>query len=106
VALVLTDPLSDDVVDTAVFERFRALATQRKARLVAVTLEIDAPENVRRLENPRRADHRKLMRADVLQELRHKYRLLRPEGVETFSLDVTQLTAADAASRIFERLQS
>lgn len=100
VPIVLTDPLSDDAHDTSVFERFRALAVRRKARLVAVTLDIDLAENVRRLESPDRADHRKLTRADVLMDLQRRYRLLRPEGAEVFSLDVTRLTAAEAAGRI------
>jgi hypothetical protein len=100
VSIILTDPLSDDASDTAVFERYRNLATRRGARLISVTLEIEAAENVRRLETPSRAEHRKLTRATVLRELWHNVKLLQPEGTEAYSLDVTHLTASEAAARI------
>jgi gluconate kinase len=104
VSVVLTDALADNSRDKALFDDCRALARARSARLVAVVLDCDLDENVQRLTNERRADHRKLISPAVLRDLRSKYRLLRPGDVELIELDVTRLTAEAAASGIMNRL--
>jgi hypothetical protein len=100
VSIVLTDPLSDDEADTARFDDFRRLAARRNAQLMAVVLGIAPEENVRRLLAPSRREHRKLTRPEVLRQMRERYRLLRPAEVEVLELDVTQLTADEAAAQI------
>jgi hypothetical protein len=47
VPLVLTDALSDDPTDQAMFDDYWTLASRRKARLVTVMLECEHDENVR-----------------------------------------------------------
>ena len=99
--IIATNALSDDEADIALFDRYRTLATRRGARLAAVVLDIAPDENARRLQSPGRAGHRKLTRPDVLHVMRTQYRLLRP-GADVLNLDVTNLSAADAASRILD----
>jgi hypothetical protein len=102
VSIVLTDPLSDDEADTNRFDDFRRLAARRSAQLMAVVLGIAPEENIRRLLTPGRSEHRKLMRPEVLRQMRERYRLLRPAEVEVLDLDITHLTADEAAAQILE----
>jgi hypothetical protein len=104
VSIVLTDALADDSHDKALFDEYRALARARSVRLVAVVLDCDLDENMQRLTDERRADHRKRISPAVLRDIRSKYRLLRPGDVELIELDVTRLTAEAAASGIVNRL--
>ncbi len=101
-SLILTDPLAADEADITLFERFRDLAAQRNARLVSIVLDIGLGENLRRLQTPSRAEHRKLTRPDVLLRMRDRYELLRPQGTEIMTLDITHLSADDAAACILE----
>jgi hypothetical protein len=106
VSIVLTDSLSDDEADTNRFDDFRQLATRRNVPLIAVVLGIAPDENIRRLLTPSRSEHRKLTRPEVLRQLRERYRLLRPADVEVIDLDITQLTAEQAAAQILRRMKS
>ena len=101
-ALVFTDALADGDWDRAMFEDCRRLAAKRGARLVSAVLSCDADENRRRLVSPARAELHKLVRIDVLDELRAKYRLLRPDGIALIELDVTALSAEAAAAALYE----
>jgi len=98
--LVLTDALSDEATDQAMFDDYRVLAARRQARLVSVVLECEHDENARRLASPGRAELYKLTRPDFLAELRAKYRLLRPQGIECIAIDISRLSAAEAAAAI------
>jgi hypothetical protein len=75
---------------------------RRSAQLMAVVLGIAPEENIRRLLTPGRSEHRKLMRPEVLRQMRERYRLLRPAEVEVLDLDITHLTADEAAAQILE----
>ena len=105
-ALVLTDALSDDPTDQAMFNDYRILAARRRAKLVSVVLECEHEENVRRLASAGRAELYKLTRADFLAELRAQYRLLRPQGVECIEIDISRLSAAEAAAAIEAALRT
>jgi tRNA uridine 5-carbamoylmethylation protein Kti12 len=104
VSLIFTDALSDDASDQAFFDDYRALTARRGARLVAVVLECAEDENVRRLVTAGRSDMHKLTRPEVLASMRSRYRLLRPEGLDCIDLDITALSAEDAASAIASAL--
>ena len=101
-SLVLTDPLAADEAGVTLFKRFQDLAAQRNARLLSIVLDIGLGENLRRLETPSRAEHRKLTRPDVLLRMRDRYELLQPQGAEIMTLDITHLSADEAAARILE----
>ena len=49
VPLILTDALSDDATDQSLFDDYRALASKRGGQLIAVVLDCDEDENIRRL---------------------------------------------------------
>lgn len=98
VPLVFTDALSDDAEDTARYTACHSLAVARGSRCVPVVLDIDEAENERRLAEPGRSAHRKLMDLAVLRAMRARYRLLRPPGC--IVLDVTHRTPDGAAAAI------
>jgi thymidylate kinase len=104
VPLILTDALADDKTDRAFFDDYRTLATTRGARLIAVLLDCERDENVRRLTSAGRAELQKLTDPDFLDQLRATYQLLRPKGVELIEIDVSALSPDEAAARIEEAL--
>jgi len=101
--LVLTDALADIASDRAVFDDCLELASQRGAKLIAVVLECEEEENLRRLRAAGRVELLKLTNGEVLRDLRAKYRLLRPTDVTCIELDVSALSAAEAAAAISGR---
>ena len=101
-SLVLTDPLAGDRAGVALFERFRDSAARRGARLLPALLDIMPEENIRRLRTPSRGEHGKLTRPDVLLHMRDRYELLRPQGAEAMTFDITHLSAEGTAARILE----
>jgi thymidylate kinase len=102
--LVLTDALSNDPTDQAFFDDYRTLAAKRGARLISVVLDCDHDENVRRLNSPGRSELHKLTRPDFLDHLRANYQLLRPQGVDLVEIDVSALSADEAAAAIEQAL--
>lgn len=104
--LVLTDAFSEDPHEAAMFDDYRRLAERRAARLVSVELVCALEENVRRLAAPGRSDQLKLTNVKLLGEWREKYRLLRPDGVESIEVDVTTLSAAEAAEALHAKLKA
>ncbi len=100
VPLILTDALSDEAEDWPLFAPTLEFARKRGARFVPIILQISQEENVRRLTDPERSGHGKLMEPDVLLGYRQNLGLLRPEGA--FDLDVDRLSAEAAAEAIVE----
>ncbi|MEM7491133.1 MAG: hypothetical protein AAF390_18620, partial [Pseudomonadota bacterium] len=75
-----------------------AFAARRGAPFLPVLLDLDAGENARRLTAPERFGAGKLTDTATLAKIRAEERLLRlPEAAV---IDVTDLTAADAARQI------
>lgn len=101
--LILTDAISDDAFDSAVFDEHRALAAARGARLVAVVLDCAPQINSERLVAAGRAEQRKLTDPAVLAALRAEHRLLRAQGVPLIELDVGALSPGEAAAILAER---
>jgi thymidylate kinase len=99
--LVLTDALADMASDRAVFDDCLELAKMRGAKLIAVVLECEEEENLRRLTAAGRAEQFKLTDGEVLRDLRAKYRLLRPTDVTCIDLDVSALPPREAAAAIY-----
>ncbi|MAC78977.1 MAG: nucleoside kinase [Rhodobacteraceae bacterium] len=99
---IVTDALSDEPEDAALFAPTRALARARGAALHCITFDISPEENRRRLCDPARASRAKLTDPKILDRLRANHRHLRPEG--SVSLDVTGLDPAQAATAIRDAL--
>ncbi|MEM9786275.1 MAG: hypothetical protein AAF801_07215 [Pseudomonadota bacterium] len=100
VPVILTDALSNSEEDFALFKPTLYFARDRGAPICAVMLEIDEAENIARLTQADRGGF-KLAAPDVLTDLRKRLTLLQPK--DAFRLDVTCLTAKEAATRIAER---
>ncbi|HEV7261069.1 MAG TPA: AAA family ATPase [Bosea sp. (in: a-proteobacteria)] len=104
--LILTDALSDDPYDSGVFEEYRTLTNTRGAMLVAVVLDCSPERNAERLVAPGRAERHKLTSQSVLDGLRSRHRLLRAQGLPLVELDVSELSAAEAARILIERCRA
>lgn len=104
--LILTDALSDDPFDSAVFDDYRTLAKQRGAALVAVVLDCAPEENAQRLVVAGRAERRKLTDPGILASLRADHRLLRAPGLPLVELDVGALAPAEAAAILAQRCRA
>ncbi|MGO4735000.1 AAA family ATPase [Bosea sp. 2KB_26] len=104
--LILTDALSDDAFDAAVFDEYRSLAAARRATLVAVVLDCSPERNAERLVAGDRAARHKLTAPMVLASLRANYRLLRAPGLPLVELDVSDLAPEAAAAILAERCRS
>lgn len=102
--LIFTDALADDCEDRAWFDEYRELARKRGLPLVAVVLECELDENIRRLTSIGRSDQHKLTRPNVLRDMRARYQLLRPDGVHLIEIDVTQLDVDGVVERIIQNL--
>ena len=103
-SFVFTDALSDDDFDKRQFESYHDLAKRRGATLVAVVIDCEEAENLKRLAAPGRSERLKLTTPEVLLDLRAKHRLLRAEADRQVELDVTRLSAEDAAEAWESRL--
>lgn len=99
--IVATDALSTEPPDAKLFADMAALAKTRGARLIPVVLDLALEENIRRLSNPSRSEHRKLTRPEILKQLRNDHVLLQAPGAIT--LDVTALSAVEAAALIRQK---
>lgn len=80
------------------------LAMARASALVPVVLDADPDELCRRVESPERAG-RKLADARQLRELLAARTLQRPDVAELIELDVTRLSAIEAAGEVVGRLR-
>ena len=104
--LILTDAISDDAFDSALFDEYRELAQRRGARLVAVVLDCAPQINAQRLVAAGRAEKRKLTDPAILASLRADHRLLRAQGVPLITLDVGALSPSEAAAILAERCKA
>lgn len=95
--LVMTNAIADG--ETAVWAQIVQLAERRQDQFVPIVLEIGEEENRRRLCDPQRGGS-KLKRVDVLDALRADHRLLVPDLPHTLVLEVSAMSAAEAAERI------
>jgi predicted kinase len=101
---VFIDALADDDRDRATFSSYRDLAVARGARLIAVVIDCDPEENLKRLVAAGRAEARKLTDPNVLKDLRARHRLLRGEADHLIEFDVTVLSPDAAAAEILNTI--
>ncbi|MGL4495496.1 MAG: AAA family ATPase, partial [Beijerinckiaceae bacterium] len=102
--LIFTEALADEANDRKLFADFVALADARKNVVIPVVLDCSLEENLRRLQMPERAALLKLTKADILSGMRSQYELLRPDEPLRIDMDVSDLTAENAAAAIYERI--
>ncbi len=97
-SLILTNYLPPGRPPTAL-DRHRELAQQLGLPLVAVVLHCDPDEVIRRIPNADRAARLKLVDTDRARELMSSTLTL-PSWPELVDLDITGVSAADAAARV------
>ena len=88
------------------FADVRDLAQARGATLLPVRLLIDPEELARRVVSPGRTEAFKDINAAGARERAATCTLLQPAGVDCMNLDVTALTAEEAASRILAHAEA
>jgi ABC-type cobalamin/Fe3+-siderophores transport system ATPase subunit len=105
-SFVLTNVLlEDDPDDRRGYESIKAMAGARGAAFVPVRLHISVEENTRRIVNTDRAEHLKLMDPGAPARLAAGPGLLRVAHPNLLEMDVTDLSAAEAAARILAHAQ-
>lgn len=103
-SFLFTDALSDDEFDSRAFNDYATLAADRGARFVAVVLDCSMEENLKRLTRAGRSKAHKLTDPDVLMDLRSRHVLLKGKCDQLIELDVTALSADEAAREILVRM--
>lgn len=100
-SFVMTNVLLEcDPHDAEIYSAIKAMAEARGARFVPVRLHISLEENTRRIVNKDRAEHLKLMDPDAPARFVNGPGILRVDHPNTLDLDVTALSAQEAAKAI------
>lgn len=105
-SFVFTHVLIDDPADAELFARVEQIAAARSSRLVPVRLTCRVDELTRRVVDPDRTKRLKWRDPDGLRNYVATRPLLRVDHAELLELDVTDLTAAEAAAAVFDHLSS
>lgn len=100
---VLTNNLYEDEGDRRLFEEVRAMAEKRNSLFVPVRLIISESEHLRRITNKNR---RKRWKTIDPQWVYNKTPLLNYTHPHTLDLDVSNLSAEDAADRIWHFIET
>ena len=104
---VLTNVLTDgDWVDCAIYDFVEETADKRSAAFVPVRLHIELEENMRRIASPERKEHLKEMSVQAARENRAQKTIISIAHDNLLDLDVTDLSARDAAQKILAHAQS
>lgn len=105
-SFVLTNHLQEgDEFDRRHYERIRNTAELRKATFVPVRLVLsDVEEHVRRITTPARKLRHKLISAEAPQEYA-SLDVLKMDHANTLTLDVTKLSAAEAADSVLAHIR-
>jgi predicted kinase len=95
---------NEDQADRAAFEAYRNVATRRGARFVAVRLLCGEDELVQRIQSPERRGRKLTDPNEAIGNVRG-FSPLDPRTPNSLTLDVTDLSAEQAAARIAEHLR-
>jgi energy-coupling factor transporter ATP-binding protein EcfA2 len=93
----------EDAADRKAFEEYRDVATRRAARFIAVRLLCDEDELVRRIQSPERRGRKLIDPEEAIENVRG-FSPLDPGLPGSLTLDVTHLSAEQAAARIVAHL--
>ncbi|KAF3073165.1 hypothetical protein CFAM422_005126 [Trichoderma lentiforme] len=106
IAYLFTDFQSSDEIGSAVCAEYLAAAQNRGCELISVVLSCDVDTNVERLTTDERRAHGKIVNAELLKKFRKGVEIHRFEdlGVKRFELDVSTLSAEEAAKHILEHV--
>lgn len=100
-SFVFTNVLcQDDVQDRKIFDSIRQTAEMRQSVFVPVRLHCDPQENARRIVQPGRKERMKMTNPDKPHQLAAEETLLETDHPNVFDLNVTNLSAEEAANAI------
>jgi hypothetical protein len=102
---VFTNVLEDDDAGMRHYERIRSLARRRGSLFVAVMLDCDVEEQVRRIDAPDRVARLKGSDPGGYRRHRDSVRLFQPPPAEVVHLDTTRTAPRRNAEAIYEVLQ-
>lgn len=103
---VFTNVLEDDEEGADHYERIRSLAHRRGSLFLAVMVDCDVDEQVRRIDNPDRIARLKGSDPEGYRRHRQLTGLYQPPAAEVVHVDTTQVGARRNAERIYEELVS
>jgi hypothetical protein len=103
---VVTTVLKDDADGTRQYDRIRGLARRRGSLFLAVMLDCEVDEQVRRIDSPDRVA--RLKGSDPEGYRRHRYntKLFQPPPGEVAHIDTTAVGPRENAERIYEMLRT
>lgn len=100
-SFIFTNVLFDNsAADVAYFTDIVELAQQRRAKFIPVRLLCSEDELCRRVVSPERIERFKTVSAESVRRTLHTSTILRVKHLTALTLDVTCLSAAEAADRI------
>lgn len=105
-AYLFTDFQSTDEIGSAVCAEYLAAAQNRGCELISIVLSCDVDTNLERLITDERHAHGKIVNAELLRKFREGVKIHRFEdlGVKSLELDVSTLSAEEAAKQILEHV--
>ena len=103
---IFTDQQSSSVNGSLAAQDYKDAAALRESLFISVILRCDLDENIRRMGSSGRGGHinTKLTDAGILQIIRATEDLYSFGGDCEFELDISKLSASQAASRIYEQI--
>jgi hypothetical protein len=96
--------LNNDPEDVEWFQEVVQLARDRNAFFLPVRLTLSPEELARRVVSPGRAEQFKEVDPVAAMEKANQSQVFQPKGHDVLEMDITTMTAEDAAGRIVERL--
>jgi hypothetical protein len=106
ISYVFTKVLEDDAGAPNHYAAFRSLAQRRGSLFLAVMVECDVSEEIKRVDAPDRVQRLKWTDAEAVERYRHETRLFQPPPGEVLYIDTTKIEPRDNAKIIFEALRS
>jgi hypothetical protein len=101
---VFTNVLEEDDDGATSYEELRSLALRRGSLFLAVVLDCDVDEQVRRIDRPDRRARLKGSDPEGYRQHRQQVRLFEPRGQDLLRLDTTETTAERNAETIYTTL--
>jgi hypothetical protein len=106
ISYVFTKVLEDDAGGANHYTRFRSLAERRGSLFLAVMVECEISEELKRVDAPDRGERFKWTDPEAIERYRRETRLFHPPPGEVLHIDTTKIEPRDNAKIILEALRS